>query len=50
MHRIIPIRDLKNTSELSCMVKESSEPVYVTKNGYGEIVIMSRIHRPCSDT
>lgn len=41
MPRIIPIRDLKNTSELSCMVKESSEPVYVTKNGYGEMVIMS---------
>lgn len=41
MPRIMPIRDLKNTSELSCMVKESSEPVYVTKNGYGEMVIMS---------
>ncbi len=41
MPRIIPIRDLKNTSELSCMVRESSEPIYVTKNGYGEMVIMS---------
>lgn len=41
MPKIIPIRDLKNTSELSCMVRESSEPIYVTKNGYGEMVIMS---------
>lgn len=39
--KIIPIRDLKNTSEISQMRKESNEPIYVTKNGYGDIVIMS---------
>lgn len=41
MPRIIPIRDLKNTSEISEMVHEASEPIYVTKNGYGDMVIMS---------
>jgi len=41
MPRIIPIRDLKNTSELSQMCKEASEPIYITKNGYGDMVIMS---------
>lgn len=41
MPQIIPIRDLKNTSEISRMCKESSEPIYITKNGYGDMVIMS---------
>ena len=39
--QIIPIRDLKNTSEISQMCKESDEPIYITKNGYGDMVIMS---------
>ena len=41
MPRIIPIRDLKNTAAISQMCKESDEPIYVTKNGYGDMVIMS---------
>jgi len=41
MPQIIPIKDLKKTSELSQMCKESSEPIYITKNGYGDMVIMS---------
>lgn len=40
MPRIIPIRDLKNTTEISKMCNESPEPVYITKNGYGDMVIM----------
>ena len=40
MPRIIPIRDLKNTTEISKMCNESTEPVYITKNGYGDMVIM----------
>lgn len=41
MPRIIPIRDLKDTTAISQMCKESNEPIYVTKNGYGDMVIMS---------
>ena len=41
MPRIIPIKDLKKTSELSEMCREAKEPVFITKNGYGEMVIMS---------
>lgn len=41
MPRIIPIRDLKNTTQISQMCKESKEPIFVTKNGYGDMVIMS---------
>lgn len=41
MPRIIPIRDLKNTSKISQMCKEETEPIYITKNGYGDMVIMS---------
>lgn len=41
MPQIIPIRDLKNTSEISRMCKEADEPIFITKNGYGDMVIMS---------
>ncbi len=41
MTQIIPIRDLKNTSEISEMTHSTDKPVYITKNGYGDMVIMS---------
>ena len=41
MPRIIPIKDLKNTSEISDMCHKAEEPIYITKNGYGDMVIMS---------
>ena len=36
--QIIPMRDLKNTIEGRCA--EENGPVYVTKNGYGRLVVM----------
>ncbi len=41
MPKIIPIRDLKKTSEISQICKDAREPIYITKNGYGDMVIMS---------
>ncbi len=41
MPKIIPIKDLKNTSDISEMCHRTDEPIYVTKNGYGDMVIMS---------
>lgn len=41
MPQIIPIKDLKNTSEVSDMCHMAKEPLFVTKNGYGDMVIMS---------
>ena len=41
MPQIIPIKDLKNTSEISQLCHRSKEPIFVTKNGYGDMVIMS---------
>lgn len=41
MPQIIPIKDLKNTSEISEMCHKTDEPIYITKNGYGDMVIMS---------
>ena len=41
MPRIIPIRDLKDTAAISQMCNESNEPIYITKNGYGDMVLMS---------
>lgn len=37
----IPIRDLKNTAEISALCKQSNAPIFVTKNGYNDMVIMS---------
>jgi prevent-host-death family protein len=42
MPYIIPIRDLRNTAQISKLVHESDEPVIVTKNGYGDMVIMTQ--------
>ena len=41
MPKIIPIKDLKDTASVSLMVRESTGPVYVTKNGYDDMVMMS---------
>ena len=41
MPQIIPIRDLKNTSEISDLCHSNEEPVFITKSGYGDMVIMS---------
>ena len=41
MPQIIPIRDLKNTSEISELCRTTGEPIFVTKNGYGDMVVMS---------
>ena len=39
--QIVPIRDLRNTNEISERCKSSGEPIFITKNGYGDMVIMS---------
>ncbi len=39
--KVIPINELKNTAAISKTCKESSVPIVVTKNGYGEMVLMS---------
>ena len=38
---IMPIRDLRNTSEISEIAHKEQEPIFITKNGYGDMVIMS---------
>jgi len=41
MPQIIPIRDLKNTAEISQKCRLADAPIFITKNGYGDMVIMS---------
>ncbi len=41
MLEIRPIKDLRDTTEISKMCQESREPIYITKNGYGHLVVMS---------
>lgn len=38
--QIIPMRDLKNTVEVERRCAEEEGPVFVTKNGYGRLVVM----------
>ena len=38
--KIIPMRDLKNTVEVEKHCVKEQGPVYVTKNGYGRLVVM----------
>lgn len=38
---IIPIKDLRKTSEISDMAHRVQEPIFITKNGYSDLVIMS---------
>lgn len=37
----IPIRELKDTSNISQLCHASAEPITITKNGYDDMVIMS---------
>ena len=37
---IIPMRDLKDTVEIERRCAEAGGPVFVTKNGYGRLVVM----------
>ena len=41
MPQIIPIKDLKDTANVSELCHSLNEPVYITKNGYGDMVLMS---------
>jgi len=41
MPTIMPIRDLRNTSEISELAHKQQEPIFITKNGYSDLVVMS---------
>ena len=41
MPQIRPITELRNTNEISDLCHTRKEPVFITKNGYGDLVIMS---------
>ncbi len=41
MPQIIPIKDLKDTAAVSDLCHRVDEPVFITKNGYGDMVLMS---------
>ena len=42
MNMIRPVSDLrKNFAEISKTVHETAQPVFLTKNGYGDMVVLS---------
>ena len=42
---IKPISDLRNkANEISNIVHETDSPVFITKNGEGDMVVMSLVH------
>ena len=38
---IMPIKDLRNTTEISEIAHKEREPIFITKNGYSDLVVMS---------
>lgn len=41
MPQIRPITDLRKTTEISEICHAKREPIFITKNGYGDLVVMS---------
>ena len=41
MPQIRPITDLRNTNEISEICNAKQELIFITKNGYGDLVVMS---------
>lgn len=41
MPEIRPITDLRDTNEISELCHKKNEPIFITKNGYGDLVVMS---------
>ena len=39
--KILPIKDLRDTNKISDLCNETNEPIFITKNGYGDMVVMS---------
>ena len=41
MPLIMPIKELRNTNEISNLAHKEQEPIFITKNGYSDLVVMS---------
>ncbi|MCD8195263.1 MAG: hypothetical protein LUD22_03115, partial [Coprobacillus sp.] len=41
MSKIIPIKDLRDTNKISEICHSQDEPLFITKNGYSDLVVMS---------
>lgn len=41
MPQILPIKELRNTNDISDRCHAKREPIFITKNGYGDLVLMS---------
>lgn len=38
---IVPVTEMRDTTNFSKLCRESREPIFVTKNGYGDMVCMN---------
>ena len=41
MPLILPIKELRNTNNISNIAHKHQEPIFITKNGYSDLVVMS---------
>ncbi|MDO5573225.1 MAG: prevent-host-death protein [bacterium] len=41
MPHIMPIRELRNINKISDMAHKEQKPIFITKNGYSDLVVMS---------
>ena len=42
MPNSVPIRDFEDTNAILHMCNNSNEPIYITQEGYGSMVVMSK--------
>lgn len=40
MSEIRPIKDLRDTNKISALCHSKNEPIFITKNGYGDLVYL----------
>lgn len=41
MPQILPMKELRDTTAISERCHAKKEPIFITKNGYGDLVVMS---------
>lgn len=41
MPLIMPIKELRETNKISMIAHKEQEPIFITKNGYSDLVVMS---------
>lgn len=42
--QILPIKELRNANKISDLCNETNEPIFINKNGYGDMVCYAHLN------